>query len=490
MDNNCSQNEQMKKTNIRKMILDLVMAVALTALMKVAFTGLLWHEIIGLVLVILFVYHIFLNKKCTWGLLKKIFSPILKPRSRALILLDILLGLLALGLGLTGILISGELFTIPLDPADRLLLATLHGLLGYGLFLTVAVHIGFHWKSMMAGIRKMSGLPPLKIVGQKVLQIFSLILVLLGIRGSIMTFPEIPELDGLNAPKEEGQEGAGYVETAAAPASQEGPYQTASFIPAGDDVDEEEDEEDFHLDETDDDHEEEDDEDDDDVAAAPASPAAVAPNAPSLQEYLSKLYCTGCSKHCPLSAPSCGTGAAQAREAQKDYEATYAITATAPAAPSQPAATDPSLEEYLSKLFCTGCSRHCPLSAPACGTGVAQAREAQKDYEATYGVSGQTGAGEPAATTGTPTLEEYLSKLHCTLCPNNCPLTAPGCGRGEEVAAQAKAAYYEEYGLEELAAEDPALKDLIQGYLPMMGGVVAGTHYILLIPEALKKRKE
>ena len=394
--NNHRLEDSSKKTKNRaalKLGLNALMAFLLSFLMKVAFTGLLWHEILGLFLTFLFTTHIFLNWKVTLGLLKKIFSSVLKPRSRVLILIDLLLAFLAMALGLTGVLISGELFSIPLEEEIRLKLANLHSLLGYGLYLGTGIHIGFHWKAIMGGIRRLLGRPPLKKAGQTVLRIFSLIIVLLGIRGVPMTLPELEEPVEEEKPQETSQEeGQGYQE------QEVGEVQEL----------------------------------DDERSGSPQEE-----DIPTLEEYLSKLHCDGCSRHCPLSDPRCGVGIEQARDAQEDYKEEYGERAEAKA-------------------------------------------EAVADGE----------EENPAQPSAIPTLEEYLSKLHCNLCPNNCPLTSPGCGRGEEVAAQAKAAYYEEYGLEELAGEDPVLQDLVQGYLPMMGAVVAGTHYILLIPEALKKRKE
>lgn len=54
---------------------------------------------------------------------------------------------------------------------------------------------------------------------------------------------------------------------------------------------------------------------------------------------------------------------------------------------AQTTAAEPviSAEEYLSKLFCTGCSKHCPLSSPRCGKGEEQAETALEEYNALYG---------------------------------------------------------------------------------------------------------
>lgn len=45
-----------------------------------------------------------------------------------------------------------------------------------------------------------------------------------------------------------------------------------------------------------------------------------------------------------------------------------------------------------------------------------------------------------------PTLDEYLSKLHCQGCHNRCILNSLRCNRGSSYYQQAKDDYYEEYG--------------------------------------------
>ncbi len=46
-----------------------------------------------------------------------------------------------------------------------------------------------------------------------------------------------------------------------------------------------------------------------------------------------------------------------------------------------------TLAEYLGKLRCDGCGRHCLLIAPQCGIGVAKAEQATVDYYEKYGIT-------------------------------------------------------------------------------------------------------
>jgi hypothetical protein len=44
----------------------------------------------------------------------------------------------------------------------------------------------------------------------------------------------------------------------------------------------------------------------------------------------------------------------------------------------------PTLTEYLSKLFCTACPRHCCLTNPLCAKGIVQQKQAETDYTEQY----------------------------------------------------------------------------------------------------------
>ena len=51
----------------------------------------------------------------------------------------------------------------------------------------------------------------------------------------------------------------------------------------------------------------------------------------------------------------------------------------------EPAEDIPTLEDYLSKITCTGCSKHCSLLYPQCGKGRSRAEAATQQYYEEYG---------------------------------------------------------------------------------------------------------
>ena len=96
-----------------------------------------------------------------------------------------------------------------------------------------------------------------------------------------------------------------------------------------------------------------------------------------------------------------------------------------------------TLEEYLISLHCTGCSKHCPLSAPKCSVGTAQAEKAKVEYEVT------TKQSQSTDNSASPQIfEDFLAALTCTLCPKHCLLTSSGCSKGEEQVAITTKEYY------------------------------------------------
>lgn len=388
-----------------KYILDTVMTIIMTLLMKTIFTGLLWHELLGLGIFFLFIVHNILNFSYVMCILKKFTSSCIKTKVKFGIVLDVILSLVVAGIATTGILISKEIFPFGMTG----FVSSLHHSLSYLALIMISVHIGLHWTEIMGAFRKMFHLSTLNKVRTAFMRLITLVIVILGIKGSF------------------SQGVAGKLMEAGN--SLEG-YDISDIDPEGYGSEDEDDNDD--EDEYGDEHEEGQREGKGYRRNASADTSSTSTSqAATLEEYLSNLHCNGCGKHCPLSAPQCGVGERQAIEATRDYEADKQAgtdKGTTATTTDTAATTDGvSLDEYLSKLFCNGCSRHCPLSAPQCGTGERQAAEATAVYYQ------NEGSGEP--------------------------LKAVGTG------------------------------EILVDFLPIMGMYIAGTHYLLMLPKYLKERK-
>lgn len=75
---------------------------------------------------------------------------------------------------------------------------------------------------------------------------------------------------------------------------------------------------------------------------------------------------------------------------QSEEQATESIVAedtseSDSAAVVESSGSDPTLDEYLSTLRCTGCGKACLLTSPRCNKGVEQQEQATNDYYSIYG---------------------------------------------------------------------------------------------------------
>lgn len=68
-----------------------------------------------------------------------------------------------------------------------------------------------------------------------------------------------------------------------------------------------------------------------------------------------------------------------------EYNSSISESSDAESSKSQPEPTStPTLEEYLSRLVCTGCGKRCSLLHPRCRKGEMRAETAKKQYYQTY----------------------------------------------------------------------------------------------------------
>ena len=127
----------------KKLIIDLIMFVLMIILMFYNLTGGLYHEILGIILFIVYIIHIALNYK----VIKKMGVNIMKGESLPFkitlgFILDILLFICLLILMITGIIISKYIFNIN----GIGIWIQLHDFTAYIMFGTIIVHVLLHLK--------------------------------------------------------------------------------------------------------------------------------------------------------------------------------------------------------------------------------------------------------------------------------------------------------------------------------------------------------
>lgn len=139
----------MKKIYI-KIALDIIMAVILLSLTRIKITGMFWHEVLGIVILGIFIIHIWSNLKTFKAMHKGMTNKKLTGKAKFSHCLNGILFLLALIAVITGILISYTILT-------NITIAIVHRLSAGLLFIGVIIHIALHRKHIRGKVRKAIG---------------------------------------------------------------------------------------------------------------------------------------------------------------------------------------------------------------------------------------------------------------------------------------------------------------------------------------------
>jgi len=245
------------------MAIDLAMLILWIVLMDLNLTGVILHEYLGIGIILLIVIHNLVNLKWIAG----VVSNFRKSPGKGKFILNLLLLALTVIIGVSGVMISADILP-SISRSNVAVWLYIHKAASYGGMLLISVHIGLHW-SMIAGALKKS----FRIYGKSRLRkvlcaSMSLLIMASGIYSSLkigLVGKFIPETK--NSSKEIK------------------------------------------------------------VYALTASVSADSQSAGTLSDYLGKLVCTACHRHCPLTAPQCARGEAQAQTATAEYESLKASAA-------------------------------------------------------------------------------------------------------------------------------------------------------------------
>ena len=145
----------MKNTNLKKILFDLVLAVLLVMVYSVSATGLIFHEIAGLIIFALFGVHLFYNRRWIVQAGKRIFDKNFSSRQRLLYVVDLLLLAAFLVCGVSGVLISKVLFGLGGTNA----LKGVHMLSAMLALVLTGVHLGLHWKMILHTLKTRFPMP-------------------------------------------------------------------------------------------------------------------------------------------------------------------------------------------------------------------------------------------------------------------------------------------------------------------------------------------
>ena len=153
----------MKKKFVFKIAVDMVMTVLLLFLMARQLTGDSAHEWLGAGMLILWIVHHILNRSWYSHLFKGKYTParILQTVTNFAVLLSML------GLMVSGIILSREVFAFLPISGVIALARPLHILSAFWGFVLMALHLGLHWNMILGMVRKAAGpvtFKPLRIL--------------------------------------------------------------------------------------------------------------------------------------------------------------------------------------------------------------------------------------------------------------------------------------------------------------------------------------
>ena len=162
-----------------RLVNDLVMTVLMLIAMAYYITGNTIHEVVGVVVLLLFVVHNFLNRR--W------YKTILKGKHNVRRILQIGINLLFLAtmalMMISAVLISSDLFPfIPIN--NDTMLRQIHVQTAYWGFIIMAVHIGLSWGMIINSARRMTGLTGTSRTRTIALRILAVLIVIYGVHSS------------------------------------------------------------------------------------------------------------------------------------------------------------------------------------------------------------------------------------------------------------------------------------------------------------------
>lgn len=143
----------MKPKLMLKIGLDLVMTILLLCQMAYMLIGEAAHEWMGAAMFVLFILHHILNRSWYKNLAKGKYSA-----ARILqTVVDFLILFSMLGLMLSGVIMSREVFAFLPIKGGMGFARILHMLAAYWGFILMSIHLGLHWGMIMGIIRKITG---------------------------------------------------------------------------------------------------------------------------------------------------------------------------------------------------------------------------------------------------------------------------------------------------------------------------------------------
>ncbi len=165
----------MKRKQIVKIAVDIAMTAVLLLLMTYELIGQVSHELLGIIMFVLFILHHILNNRWTKNLIKGKYTTL---RTLQTVLVVLVLFSMA-GSIFSGVMLSRHIFSF-LPFSDGLSFArNLHMLSAYWGFVFMSLHLGFHWNMIMGMAKRLTKKP--SVMQTWMLRIIALIIAGYGV---------------------------------------------------------------------------------------------------------------------------------------------------------------------------------------------------------------------------------------------------------------------------------------------------------------------
>jgi hypothetical protein len=290
----------------KKLALDAVLTVLYILLMFGYRVGALFHEVAGIGVLLLFGLHIAWNRKSFRGFLKAGMKGTLSLSKALLLASDLILTLALPASVVTGVLVS----QIILHTAFSATVYSLHVVSAYATLAIMALHLLLHTKYLLgiAGhwyrengregalrlAKRAGAVCAAACVGYVVISTaFSEGDLINNAASDVITDSEASASGSSGASKGRA---AGKKFLAAEANTGSGQAITADSR-----------------------------DEDDEQSSTGSTGSDTTADIPTLAEYLSKLYCTACPRHCCLADPQCARGVVQQQQAETDYTEEYLV---------------------------------------------------------------------------------------------------------------------------------------------------------------------
>jgi len=304
----------MHSKNIVKLMLDIVLTILFVSLVYPRQTGFQFHEIAGLSIGVLFLVHIALNWSWCKSITKNIFNPRLKSKPKLFYLLDWISCMVVAVVIITGIMISQVLFPSQGMISHTVLLV--HKWIAYCGLVLFGLHIVLHWRFIIETVPRLFRATTQPVWAKTAMSLGSIVLIL-GLLYFQIAASNTEDATGTNRPlapdnipaanSTTGGRTAPYnasthTTTGTLPSRTGQSSQSTNVSPSSTNT------------------------------SQTTQNSSITSGASSgntgdqitLNDYLGKMFCSGCEKHCSLLALRCDRGLAYLEAAQQKYQTTYA----------------------------------------------------------------------------------------------------------------------------------------------------------------------